>query len=98
MMNAGYEPDRGANVRAWAKELIDLIPDGKIMSVVGFLEGAALVSEESDPFYSDENMNRLLRAKAQIKSGGGTEHTNAVLITVTNKMSPSDEGAGRRKL
>lgn len=62
-------------MRTWAKELVDLIPDRKLMSVVGFLEGAALVSDESDPFYSDENMNRLLRAKAQIESGGGTEHT-----------------------
>lgn len=66
-MANGYEAER-----EWAKALVDIIPDGKLMGIVGILEGAALIGEGEDPFYSEENMRRLKRAKAQIERSGGT--------------------------
>ena len=61
------------SVREWAKELVDIIPDGKLMGIVGILEGAALIGEGDDPFYTEDNLNRLRKARAQIDAGNGLE-------------------------
>ena len=66
------EQQKYLDIREWAKELLDIIPNGKLMGIVGILEGAALIGDEDDPFYNEENLCRLRNAKAQIEAGGGT--------------------------
>ena len=81
-MNAGHAvPKRkeAAQVSAYdsererAMQLLNNVPDSRLVYVIGFLEGAA-IPEEKDPFYSSENMSRLKRSIAQMEATGGTVH------------------------
>lgn len=59
--------------RIRAVQLLNNVPDEKLIYVIGFLEGAA-IPEEKDPFYSPQNMERLRRSIAQMEATGGTVH------------------------
>ena len=59
--------------RTRAYQLLDNVPNEKLIYVIGFLEGAA-IPEETDPFYSPQNMERLRRSIAQMEATGGTVH------------------------
>ena len=59
--------------RTRAYQLLDNVPNEKLIYVIGFLEGAA-IPEETDPFYSPQNMERLRRSIAQMETTGGTIH------------------------
>ena len=56
-----------------AIQLLENIPESKMIYVIGFLEGVS-VPDEQDPFYSPENMARLKESIAQLESSGGTLH------------------------
>lgn len=59
-----------ADAREWAKEILETVPDRKIMAVVSALEDVALVPDGDDPFYSAENMARLRRSAQRIEGIG----------------------------
>ena len=59
--------------RERAMQLLNNVPDSKLIYVIGFLEGAS-IPDERDPFYSEENMKRLEKSIAQMESTGGTIH------------------------
>ena len=57
-----------AEAREWVKELLDTVPDEKLMAVVRAMEDVALTEDGPDPFYSAENMNRLKRVAARMET------------------------------
>lgn len=59
--------------RERAVQLLNSVPDNKMIYVIGFLEGVA-IREDTDPFYSRENMERLERSMLQMEKTGGTLH------------------------
>ena len=59
--------------RERAIQLLNHVPDNKLIYVIGFLEGAS-IPDESDPFYSEENMKRLEHSIAEMERTGGTIH------------------------
>lgn len=59
--------------RERAIELLNNIPDSKLVYVIGFLEGAS-IPDEADPFYSETNMKRLAQSIEQMERTGGTIH------------------------
>ena len=59
--------------RERAIQLLQNVPDNKLVYVIGFLEGAS-IPDETDPFYSEENVKRLEQSIAQMEQTGGTFH------------------------
>lgn len=59
--------------RERAIQLLNNVPDSKLIYVIGFLEGAS-IPDETDPFYSEANMKRLEQSIAQMERTGGTVH------------------------
>lgn len=59
--------------RERAIQLLNNVPDNKLVYVIGFLEGASIPDEE-DPFYSEANMKRLEHSIEQMERTGGTIH------------------------
>lgn len=62
--------------RERAVDLLQMLPEEKILYAICFLEGLSVpvTEEQADPFFSEENMARLRRSAAEMEMTGGTVH------------------------
>ena len=67
--------------RERAVKLVYEVPENKLLYLIAYLEGLSVPDgrpdgspDESDPFYSTENTQRLQRAAARMDADGGHVH------------------------
>ena len=66
--------------RERALRLVYEVPEEKLLYLIAYLEGLSVPdgrsgrSDEDDPFYSAENMERLGKAAERMDVGGGQVH------------------------
>ena len=56
------------DLREWLVSLVEGMPDERLLQIADAVEDAALTKDGEDPFYSEENMNRLRKSVERLEN------------------------------